>query len=59
MEITKIPEKVDLLELYKNQGDMIENPEYENYFKYLTKYFQRQINLQMQLNYSSHISATE
>ncbi len=41
MEITKIPEKVDLLELYKNQGDMIENPEYENYFKYLTKYFQR------------------
>jgi hypothetical protein len=41
MEITKIPEKVDLFELYKIQKDMIENPEYENYFKYLTKYFQR------------------
>ncbi len=41
MEIEKIPDNVNLAELYKLQDEMKSNENYQNYIKYLTRYFQK------------------
>ena len=39
MEIEKIPENVNLVQLYKEQNDMKSDDNYENYLKYLSRFF--------------------
>ncbi len=41
-EIQKIPEEVNLVDLYKMQEEMKTNENYENYLKYLSRYFQKE-----------------
>ncbi len=41
MEIEKIPDNVNLVELYKLQDEMKSNENYETYIKYLSRYFQK------------------
>lgn len=49
-EIQKISEEVNLVDLYKMQHEMKTNENYENYMKYLSRYFQREEGKQKKYN---------
>ena len=49
-EIQKISEEVNLVDLYKMQEDMKTNENYEDYLKYLSRYFQKEEGKQKKYN---------
>lgn len=49
-EIQKISEEVNLVDLYKMQHEMKSNENYENYMKYLSRYFQKDEGKQKKYN---------
>ncbi len=41
MEITKIPYEVDLVKMYEEQDTIMNSEEYQKYFRYLVRYFEK------------------